>query len=117
MPTVSVVPSTPVWITASRVGSLCAPVDVRWTFGDGTTETVRWTRKEQLASPWKRWVRRGPKHLSSAAIDPDRGYFLDRDLSNNRWFRRKDVVAPLRWTERAFSRALHVLHFQGGIGG
>jgi hypothetical protein len=104
-------------VTVSRVGALSLPVDVRWEFEDGTSETVRWTREEQAASPWKRFTRRGAKRCVSAAVDPDRGCFLDQDLSNNQWFRAKDEVAPWRWTERAFSRALHALHFQGGMGG
>lgn len=104
-------------ITVSRAGELCLPVDVRWTFDDGTSETVRWTREEQQRSRWMRFTRIGPRRCVSAAIDPDRRYYLDADMSDNRWYARRDVVAPWRWTERAFSQAAQWLFFQGGLGG
>jgi hypothetical protein len=104
-------------VLVTRQGSLCLPVDVRWTFEDGSSETVRWTREEQEASPWKRFVRTHPLKCTRVAVDPDHGYFLDQDLSNNRWYAERDRVAPWRWAERAFSRAVHALHFQGGLGG
>ncbi len=104
-------------VLVRRAGELCLPVDVRWTFDDGSSETVRWTREEQQLSRWKRFKRVGAKKCVSAAIDPERAYYLDRNLSDNQWFLKKDVVAPWRWAERAFSRASQWLHFQGGLGG
>ncbi|HTF89349.1 MAG TPA: M1 family metallopeptidase [Planctomycetota bacterium] len=104
-------------ILVSRTGELCLPVDVRWTFEDKTSETVRWTRDEQQKSRWKRFTRISTKKCVSAAIDPDHGYFLDLNMRDNQWFKAKDIVAPWRWTERAFSRASHWLFFQGGLGG
>jgi hypothetical protein len=104
-------------ILVSREGELCLPVDVRWSFEDGTSETVRWTREEQQRSRWLRYKRSSKVRCISAAIDPERGYFLDRNLSDNQWFEQKDIVAPWRWSERAFSRAAHWLVFQGGLGG
>ncbi len=104
-------------VLVSRSGELCLPVDVRWTYDDGTSETVRWTRAEQQVSRWKRFTRSSTKTCVSAAVDPDRGYFLDLNMRDNQWFKAVDVVAPWRWTERAFSRAAQWLHFQGGLGG
>ncbi|HUR28047.1 MAG TPA: hypothetical protein VM509_07665, partial [Planctomycetota bacterium] len=104
-------------VLVTREGELCLPVDVRWTFDDGTAETVRWTREEQRKSRWIRYTRKTSKKCVSAAVDPDHGYFLDLDMRDNQWYAAKDVVAPWRWAERAFARAAHWLHFQGGLGG
>ncbi len=104
-------------VLVSRSGELCLPVDVRWSFDDGTSETVRWTREEQLKSRWIRYTRLSSKTCVRAAIDPDRGYYLDSNMRDNQWFKEQDGVAPWRWAERAFSRAAHWLHFQGGLGG
>jgi aminopeptidase N len=104
-------------VLVTRQGDLCLPVDVRWTFDDGTSETVRWTREEQQKSAWMRYTRTTTKKCVSAAVDPDRGYFLDLNMRDNQWHEAKDVVAPWRWAERAFARAAQWLHFQGGLGG
>jgi len=104
-------------VLVSRTGELCLPVDVRFSYEDGSSETVRWTREQQQAARWLKIRRSSPKPCVSAAVDPDRGYFLDRNLRDNQWFAQRDEVAPWRWSERAFSRTAHWLFFQSGLGG
>ncbi|MDE0895105.1 MAG: hypothetical protein OSB10_00810 [Planctomycetota bacterium] len=53
----------------------------------------------------------------SVELDPDGKWYLDKDMSNNQWFKEKDEVAPVRWGERIFSRFVHSFHWQMGIGG
>ena len=103
-----------------RKGTLALPLKVELTFADGTSLTREWTREAQLASPWWRPLGRWtqfPNKLSSVVLDPDRQYYLDRDLSNNRWYDEVDEEAPLRWAERVLSQLTHTLHWYAGIGG
>jgi len=104
-------------VVVRKRGGLAAPVVVALAFADGTTERFVWTRAEQQERAWLRWEKRTPAKLVSAAVDPDRGYFIDGDLSNNRWFAEADAVSPWRWAERAGSQFLRQLHFQARVGG
>jgi hypothetical protein len=100
-----------------RRGELRLPLLIELRFEDGASERRTWSREEQAQSRWLRIVHRGEAKLVSAVLDPERSYQLDGDLSNNRWYDATDDVAPLRWTERAFNRYLHLLHWQAGLGG
>jgi hypothetical protein len=103
-----------------RKGTLALPVRVEMTFEDGTSLTREWTREAQLASPWWRPLGRWtefPDKLVSVVLDPERRYYIDRDLSNNRWYDEVDEQAPLRWAERVFTQLSHTLHWYAGIGG
>lgn len=103
-------------LVASR-GEYELPVVVRLTYSDGTREDVVWSREEQARRAWLKLERRGERQLVSAVVDPERGYALDLDRSNNAWYAAGDDVAPARWFERALVRFAHVLHWQAGIGG
>ena len=100
-----------------RSGALRLPLTVELRFDDGTSRRQVWSREDQRESRWLMIDHRGAEKLVSVALDPDRVYFLDGDMSNNRWYEETDSIAPLRWTERAFNRYLHLLHWQAGIGG
>lgn len=100
-----------------RRGDLALPVPVRLTFADGSTRDELWTRDEQLERRWKRIVVESPQRLVSAELDPDDGYFLDTDLSNNQWFEAADARVPLRYTERVFNQLAQQFQWQKGLGG
>lgn len=100
-----------------RRGDLALPVPVRLTFDDGTTQDVVWTRAEQLERRWKRIRFESDARVVSAEIDPDRGYYLDLDMSDNQWFADSDARVPMRWTERVFSQLSRQFQWQKGIGG
>jgi len=100
-----------------RKGELCLPLPVRLTFADGTTQDLVWTREEQQARTWKRIELESESKLRSAVIDPQRAYYIDRDLSNDRWYEKTDELAPWRWSERVFAQYQHYLHFIQGLGG
>jgi hypothetical protein len=100
-----------------RKGELCLPLPVRLTFEDGTTQELSWTRAEQQQKTWKRVELESAVKLRSAVIDPQRGYYIDKDLSNNAWHDAVDGVAPWRWTERVLAQYQHYLHFIQGLGG
>jgi hypothetical protein len=104
-------------VTVVRHGGLRLPLVVELRFEDGAVERVTWTREEQASSAWLALARSGPNKVVAALVDPERHYFLDRDMSNNQWFDALDEVAPWRWTERAFQRFASFLHWQAGIGG
>lgn len=103
-------------LVASR-GEYELPVIVRLEYADGSHEDVVWSRAEQAQRAWLKLTRKGARQLVSAIVDPERGYALDIDRSNNAWYAQSDDVAPARWFERAFARCAHVLHWQAGIGG
>jgi len=111
------------WITEvmlRRKGEFCLPLSLELTFEGGATETLVWTREAQERQAWwKPLAGRAPgeKKLVSAVIDPAQRYWLDLDLSNNRWYAEKDTRTGLRWSERALAQAAALLHWFGGIGG
>ncbi|MCE9593760.1 MAG: M1 family metallopeptidase [Planctomycetes bacterium] len=104
-------------IIVSRRGAYELPVLVRLAYDDGSHEDIVWSRKQQNELAWLKLQRKGARKLVSAAVDPERGYTLDVDRSNNAWYDATDPVAPARWFERAFARFASVLHWQAGIGG
>ena len=100
-----------------RAGTLRLPVTVRLTFEDGTTEDVLWSREEQEGTTWTRLERSGANKLVSAVVDPQRSYFLDTDMSNNRWVAATEGLTPWRWGERVLSQYQRFFHWIGGLGG
>ena len=112
-------PKTPyhVEVELRRKGELCLPLTVRLTFADATTRDFVWSREEQQAATWKRIELDSEEKLASAVIDPERRYYIDRDLSNDRWYDEQDKLAPWRWAERVLAQYQHFLHFIQGLGG
>ncbi|QDU86455.1 Peptidase family M1 [Planctomycetes bacterium Pla163] len=104
-------------ILLRRRGDLALPVPVRVTFEDGTTRDEVWTRAEQLEQRWKRLRFESVSRVVSAEIDPDRGYYLDLDMSDNQWHAETDGRVQLRWTERVFNQLARQFQWQKGIGG
>ena len=100
-----------------RTGELLLPVPVRFTFEDGSVQEEIWSRAEQEGQTWKRIRFESEQKLVSVAIDPDRSYYLDADMSNNRWYDEGDTLAPLRWGERVLSQVQRQLHWFAGFGG
>ncbi len=100
-----------------RKGELRLPLSIELRFKDGTSERREWKREEQERSHWTRIVLEGRPELVAALLDPDSLNYLDADRSNDRWYKKVDRLAPVRWSERAFNRWLHVLFWQAGIGG
>jgi len=104
-------------VTLRREGELRLPVLVRVTFADDTQEEFTWTREEQAEERWIRRTYNGTNKVKKVELDPDHDYYLDLDMSNNQWYDETDAVAPLRWSERVFSRLAQSLQFCVGIGG
>jgi len=100
-----------------KQGELSLPLPVKLTFEDGTTQDLVWTRAEQQAANWRKLELDGDKKLVSAVIDPQRAYYIDRDLSNDRWYDATDELAPWRWSERVLAQYQHYLYFIQGLGG
>jgi aminopeptidase N len=112
-------PKTPyrIEVELRKKGTLALPLPVRLTFEDQSTQDLVWSREEQQAQSWKRIELEREKKLVSAVIDPERRYYIDRDLSNDRWFDATDELTPWRWTERVLAQFQHYLHFIQGLGG
>jgi hypothetical protein len=104
-------------VTLRRQGELALPLPVVLTFEDGTREELVWTREEQRARSWKRIVLERESKLVSVELDRERGYCIDRDLSDNQWYEETDALAPWRWAERVLAQYQHYLHFVQGLGG
>jgi aminopeptidase N len=104
-------------ILVTREGQLSLPLEIRVTFEGDKVEHRIWTREEQIAQNWIRLEFEETSRVISVELDPDGKWYLDKDMSNNQWFKEKDEVAPVRWGERIFSRFVHSFHWQMGIGG
>ncbi len=101
-------------------GELALPVLVRVAFADGESRDFEWTREmQQRASWWRLPLEPGEKKIESVLIDPERLWWIDDDMSNNRWYDQEsgDHLAPLRWTERVLTQYSHLLHFFSAVGG
>ncbi len=104
-------------VTLLRRGELRLPVEVELSFDDGTRERREWTREAQGEQRWWKLEYEGARKLAAVRVDPEHRYQLDVDRSNDAWHAEEDELAPWRWSERAFSRWLQLLHWQAGIGG
>jgi hypothetical protein len=105
-------------VVVSRKGTLRLPVEIEVRFTDGTTRPFEWTREAQEATTWWRLpLEPGPKKIDRVLIDPGRRYYLDGNMADNQWYAGKDLVAPLRWSERVFTQYAHLLHWYSSLGG
>jgi len=84
-------------IVVRRYGDGIFPVDVRTTFEDGSTDTIRWNGRELWRSfPYRREVR-----VVRVDVDPDRVLLLDVDYTNNSWTAAPDGPrAARKWSLR-----------------
>ena len=107
-----------VWdIALERKGNVALPVVVRLTFESGETSEFVWSRAEQQERRWLKVRYASVSPLVTVEVDPDGGYYLESDRSNNAWHRDSEHLAPRRWTERVFSQAATYLRWQKGLGG
>jgi hypothetical protein len=91
-------------VVVQRFGEAVWPVDVVFTFQDGSALTRPWSG----ADPWIRWKLRGPK-LISAEVDPARKCLLDGDTLNNGRRTEPDPRASRAWTTRFMFWAQNLL--------
>ncbi len=91
-------------VVVQRFGEAVWPVDVVFTFKDGSTLTRPWSGAEQ----WIRWTLRGPK-LVSAEVDPARKCLLDGNTLNNGRRTEPDPRASRVWTSRFMFWAQNLL--------
>jgi len=106
-----------VHVVLRRTGTLSLSMPVRMTFADGSMREDVWLREEQQAVSWKKIEFESDSKLVSVVLDPERGNYLDTDMSNNQWYDRSDRLAPLRWGERVLARYQRYFHWIQGIGG
>ncbi len=91
-------------VVVQRFGEAVWPVDVVFTFQDGSRLTRPWTGAER----WVRWRLRGPK-LVSAEVDPARKCLLDGNTLNNGRRTGPDTRASRAWTARLMFWAQNLL--------
>ncbi len=105
-------------VVLRRGGGLILPVTVRVHFATGEQETFEWTREMQGEKRWWRLpIIPSPRKIESVIIDPDRLWFMDRNMSDNQWFDKPDQLAAKRWGERALTRTSGLLQWFMSIGG
>ena len=91
-------------VVVQRFGEATWPVEVVFTFKDGSTLTRPWSGAEQ----WVRWTLCGPK-LVSAEVDPARKCLLDGNTLNNGRRTEPDPRASRAWTSRFMFWAQNLL--------
>jgi hypothetical protein len=91
-------------VVAQRFGDAVWPVEVVFTFADGSTLSRPWSGAEQ----WVRWTLRGPK-LVSAEVDPGEKCLLDGNRLNNGLRTEPDARASRAWTTRLMFWAQNLL--------
>ncbi|MGA7991600.1 MAG: M1 family metallopeptidase [Thermoanaerobaculia bacterium] len=91
-------------VVVQRFGEAVWPVDVLFTFKDGSTLTRPWSGAER----WVRWTLRGPR-LLSAEVDPARKCLLDGNTLNNGRRTEPDPRASRAWTARFMFWAQNLL--------
>ena len=105
-------------VVVSRKGTLRLPVQIEVQFTGGDIESFEWTREAQEGTNWWRLpIEPGPNKIKRVLVDPARRYYLDVNMADNQWYSGKDLVAPLRWSERAFTQYAHLLHWYSSLGG
>lgn len=105
-------------VVLRRRGELLLPLEVLVTFEDGSTERFQWSREAQDARRWWRLpLPPGQKKIASVILDPERRWYLDRDMSNNQWFAEPDRLAPTHRGERSMTRTAHLLQWFMSVGG
>jgi len=84
-------------IVVRRYGDGVFPVDVRTTFADGTTDTIRWSGREA----WQSFTYRLGVDVVRVDVDPDRVLLLDVNYTNNSWTAEPDGPrAARKWSLR-----------------
>ena len=73
--------------------------------------------RQQQRQAWLELQFERREKLISVEIDPERGYYIDTDMSNNQWFDTTRRSTPWRWGERVLSQYQRYLHWIGGLGG
>jgi hypothetical protein len=73
-------------VIVHRRGDFDLPVLLEAKFDDGSKVREHWDGKDR----WHRFSWDGKSKLVSAEIDPDHGYWLDRDSFNNSWTAKAD---------------------------
>jgi hypothetical protein len=68
-------------VVVQRRGTFDLPVVLEAKFDDGSAVRERWDGKDR----WHRFSWERKSKLVSAEVDPDHGYWLDRDPFNNSW--------------------------------
>ena len=126
-PEVAVSPKDGLWhydVVIRRKGTvrLPLPIEVRLEpladGGDYELLEFEWTREMQGQSAWWRLpIEPGKRRIHSVVIDPERKYHIDEDLSNDRWFAKRDRLAPWRWTERSVTWHSRILQWLSRIAG
>jgi hypothetical protein len=91
-------------VVAQRLGDAVWPVEVLFTFADGSTLARPWSGQER----WIRWRLRGPK-LVSAEVDPQRKCLLDGNTLNNGRRTEPDRRSSRSWTARLMFWAQNLL--------
>ena len=96
-------------MVVQRRGNFDLPVVLEAKFDDGSTVRERWDGKDR----WHRFAWDRKAKLVSAEVDPDHGYWLDRDPFNNSWTGKADRRATgklagywtllTQWLEQAVS--------------
>ncbi|MCP3914538.1 MAG: M1 family metallopeptidase [bacterium] len=105
-------------VLVRRDGTLRLPVRIVVMFEGDHREEFEWTREQQAtATWWKLPLESSPEKIESVVIDPDRLYYLDRNMSDNQWFAESSGAVPVRWSERVFTQYAHVLHWFASTGG
>ena len=85
-------------VVVVRRGSLMFPVDVRLTFADHSSRTVRWGGRED----WVRIPVSSASELVRAEVDPEHRVLLDERRDNDATGKRVHRVAPRVWETSAF---------------
>lgn len=104
-------------VLITRSGDVRLPLTIELRYDGGRIERRTWTREQQDGQNWLRLRHIGDEKLVAVILDPDRGYYIEADRSNNRWFDEVDSLTPVRWSERVFNRYMHLLFWQSGLGG
>ena len=110
-------------IVVQRHGELRLPLPIEWTFAaeDADSEPRKgshvWTREEQEGATWWRLRLESRQKLESVVLDPERGIYLDGDMSDNQWFAERERLGTWRWAERVFTQYAHQMHWRSRLGG
>jgi len=105
-------------VVVTRSGTLRLPLTVEVAFADGETRRYEWSREAQADTNWWRLpIEPGAEKVRQVLLDPERVYFIDTNMTDNQWYDRPDKVAPLRWSERAWTQYTHLLHWYSTLGG
>lgn len=107
-------------VIVRRKGGLYLPLKIEITWPGGRREEFLWSVEAQRrAAWWKPLEETGTTSAKvvSVVLDPEGVYFLDTDMSNNRWYDRTESATPLRWGERVLAQYAQLLHWFGGLGG